>query len=86
LTLKEKRHVKDIAGQLLATPKHEKLVLDWRKHQTSRAAVQVLIQDMVWRLPEVYSDTACQEKSAAVYQHVYDSYWGAGQSVYAIAG
>jgi hypothetical protein len=27
-----------------------------------------------------------QQKSGQVYQHVYDNYWGAGQSVYAVVG
>jgi hypothetical protein len=30
--------------------------------------------------------TMGQQKSGQVYQHVYDNYWGAGQSVYAVVG
>jgi type I restriction enzyme R subunit len=71
---------------MLETLKEEKLVLDWRKRQQSRAAVRVLIEDMDWDLPQSYTDDQCEQKSQAIYQHVYDKYWGAwsaGQSVYA---
>jgi type I restriction enzyme R subunit len=86
LNEKETREVKRIARELLTKVLKEKLVLDWRKHQQSRAAVQVAIDDMVWQLPESYSDRMCEQKCAQIYQHVYDSYWGAGQSVYARVG
>ena len=85
LTRKEKREAKRIARELLTTLSREKLVLDWRKRQQSRAAVRVAIEDTIWRLPECYTDEMCRQKSAQVYQHVYDNYWGAGQSVYAMA-
>ncbi|MBU0704648.1 MAG: type I restriction endonuclease subunit R, partial [Chloroflexi bacterium] len=85
LTAQEKREVKRVAHELLDTLKAQKLVLDWRKRQQSRAAVQLAIQDLVWRLPRCYTDKLCQQKSAAVYQHVYDSYYGAGQSIYRAA-
>ncbi len=86
LTKKQTLEVKRIARELLTKLVREKLVLDWRKRQQSRAAVQVLIEDMVWQLPKPYSETMCQEKSSLVYEHVYDHYWGAGQSVYAMTG
>ena len=84
LTEKEKREAKRIARELLTTLSREKLVLDWRKRQQSRAAVRVAIEDTIWRLPECYTDEMCRQKSAQVYQHVYDNYWGAGQSIYAM--
>jgi type I restriction enzyme R subunit len=86
LSAKEKKEVKRIAREMLDTLKAHKLVLDWRKRQQSRAAVELAIQDLVWQLPKCYTDTLCKQKSAAIYQHVYDSYYGAGQSVYAVAG
>jgi type I restriction enzyme R subunit len=85
LTEKEKLEVTRIGRELLDTLKREKLVLDWRKRQQSRAAVRVFIEDMIWKLPERYTDKICQRKSAQVYQHVYDNYWGAGRSIYAMA-
>jgi type I restriction enzyme R subunit len=86
LSAKEKKEVKRIAQEMLDTLKAHKLVLDWRKRQQSRAAVELAIQDLVWQLPKCYTDTLCKQKSADVYQHIYDSYYGAGQSVYAMAG
>lgn len=83
LTERERRRVKRVARELLGTLKQEKLVLDWRKAQQSRAAVQVAIEEMVWQLPRSYTEAVCAEKSAVVYQFVFDHYWGAGQSVYA---
>ena len=85
LSAKERKEVKRMARELL-TLKEQKLTLDWRKRQRSRAAVQIAIEDLVWGLPqECYSDEVCGVKSAAIYQHIYDNYWGAGQSVYEMA-
>ncbi len=60
-------------------------MLDWRKRQQTRAAVRVAVEDLIWQLPERFTDEMCQQKSVLVYQHVYDNYWGAGRSGYARA-
>jgi hypothetical protein len=62
----------------------QKLVLDWKKRTRTRADVQVTIEDILYKkLPEPkYTPEIKQEKTILVYQHVYDSYSGAGQSVY----
>jgi type I restriction enzyme R subunit len=85
LTEKEKQAVKQAAHDLLETLKRKKLVLDWRKRQQSRAAVRVLIEDMVWQLPKRYTEKMCQQKSAQIYEHIYDNYWGPERSIYAMA-
>jgi len=85
LTEREKQAVKQVAHDLLETLKREKLVLDWRKRQQSRAAVRVLIEELIWQLPKRYTDEMCQQKSTQIYQHIYDNYWGPGQSIYAMA-
>ena len=82
LNEKEKEEVKRIAREMMETLKEEKLVLDYRKRQQSRAAVKVYIRDMVWELPDVYTETMCREKSDQIYQHVYDKYWGPKQNIY----
>jgi type I restriction enzyme R subunit len=82
LTKAETRQVKEIARELLNTLKAEKLVLDWRKHQQTRAAVEVTVRDWIWRLPARYADAVCQEKTALVYQHIYDNYQSARQNTY----
>ena len=85
LTEAEKNQVKSISRQLLETLKREKLLLDWRKRQQSRAAVKVTIEDILEVLPlSRYTDDMYQQKCEVVYQHIYDSYHGAGNSIYGI--
>ncbi len=55
LTDKERRQVKGVASQLLEKLKQEKLVLDWRKKEMTRAAVRQTIEIVLDELPEVYS-------------------------------
>jgi type I restriction enzyme R subunit len=85
LTKKEEQAVKRVAGDLLGTLKHERLVLDWRKRQQSRAAVRVSIEEALDRLPRAYTPELYARKCNAVYQHVYDSYFGEGRSIYTVA-
>lgn len=85
LTEKEKQSVKKVAQELLATLKREKLVIDWRKRQRSRAAVQLTIEEVLDKLPENYSTELYQSKCQEVYQHIYDSYFGQGRSIYTAA-
>ena len=54
LKKKEEREVKKVAQELLETLKKEKLVLDWRKRQQSRAAVRLSIDEILDRLPRSY--------------------------------
>jgi len=75
--------VKATARKLLVTLKEAKLVLDWRKKQQSRAEVRVTIEKVLDQgLPKTYTPQLFEQKSSAVFQHVYDAYYGAGQSVY----
>ena len=55
LTDKEEQAVKKVARGLLETLKREKLVLDWRKRQQSRAAVRVCIEETLDHLPTIYT-------------------------------
>lgn len=58
--------------------------LDWRKRQQSRAAVLVTIRQMLDEgLPDEFAPAIFEAKCSAVYEHVYDSYFGEGKSVYA---
>ena len=82
LSKSEREKVREVARQLLDTLKAEYLVLDWRKNQRTRAGVKVKIEEWLDRLPETYTDTLYEEKCELVYRHVYDSYFGAGKSVY----
>ncbi|MBL7117230.1 MAG: DUF3387 domain-containing protein [Candidatus Syntrophoarchaeum sp.] len=85
LSEKEKREVKIVAERLLAVLKKEKLVLDWRKRQQTRADVVLTIRDILDEgLPRSYTPEVYQQKCDLVYQHVYDAYYGLGRSVYAV--
>lgn len=83
LTKIEEKQVKKAARDLLESLKREKLVLDWRKHQQTRADVRVTIEKMLDKeLPDAYAQEIYDQKCEAIYQHVYDSYYGSGRSVY----
>jgi type I restriction enzyme, R subunit len=81
----EKAQVKNVADELLSTLKRGKLVLDWRKQQATRAAVRVAVEETLDRLPEAFTRQIYAQKCDAVYQHVFDSYWDDGRSVYQVA-
>jgi len=82
----DREKVKSTARALLATLKESKLVLDWRKRQQARAEVRVTIEKLLDQgLPRVYTPELFETKTTAIFQHVYDAYYGAGRSVYAVA-
>lgn len=60
-------------------------MLDWRSRQQSRAAVRTFIKRELDQLPEVYSAEIFELKCERAYQHVFDSYYGGGESVYVAA-
>ena len=58
-------------------------MLDWRKRQQSRAAVKVTIEKVLDQgLPAAFAPELFKAKTEAVFQHVYDCYYGDGRSVY----
>ncbi|MEH1806008.1 type I restriction endonuclease subunit R [Nostoc sp.] len=81
LTKQEEQEVKQVARELLKTLKKEKLVLDWKKRQQTRASVEVAIKDNLDKLPQSYSAELYEQKCQEVYQHVYENYSGQG-SIY----
>lgn len=88
LTKKEEQQVKKVAKELLDTLKRELLVLDWRKRQQSRAAVKQAIEEILDKnlSEDTYTTEIYNRKCEVVYEHVYESYYGAGRSVYAGVG
>ena len=56
-----------------------------RKKQQARASVKLCIKDFLARLPAVFTPALLAEKMDVAFQHVYDSYYGDGKSVYASA-
>ncbi|HHY12784.1 MAG TPA: DUF3387 domain-containing protein, partial [Firmicutes bacterium] len=86
LTRKEREQVKKTARELLEILKREKLILDWRKRQQARAQVRVTIEKVLDKgLPTAYTAQIYEAKAAAVFEHVYECYYGAGKSVYSVA-
>jgi type I restriction enzyme R subunit len=81
----EREQVKKLAHDLLVTLKAERLVLDWRKRQQTRAVVRLAIEEALDKLPPIYTPELYQQKCDAVYQHMYDSYYGEGRSMYMVA-
>ena len=86
LTEAQRDEVKNTVRQLLNSLR-EKLVLDWRKRQTSSAAVRQTIKEVLdAQLPRCYTPALYEQKCEVVYQHIYDSYFGEGKSIYSIPG
>lgn len=84
MSKQEKDKVKEVAKELLVTLKAERLVLDWRKNQKTRAGVKLAIEETLDHLPELYDPELYKEKCDSVYEHVYDSYFGEGKkNIYA---
>ena len=81
LTDREKNRVKSISRTLL-TRLQDRLVLDWRNRQQSRAAVRLTVYETLDELPERYTQEIYDQTCEAVYQHIYDCYYGAGNSIY----
>jgi type I restriction enzyme R subunit len=78
----ERKQVKKVAESLRELLKREKLVLNWRKEQQSRAAVRLAVEMKLDELPEKYDSDLFQQKCEVVYLHVFDSYWDDGRSIY----
>jgi len=84
LTKQDTAEVKKVARSLLEKLKQEKLVLDWRKQQTTRAMVLVTIKEVLDGLPRAYTPELYEKKCDVVYQHFYEAYMGLGKSVYTV--
>ena len=83
LTRLEWDEVKDATKKLLETLKGENLVLDWRKQTQLRAQVKLAIQQILDpELPDTYTPELFIQKCEVIYQHIYDSYYGDGKSIY----
>lgn len=83
LTTEEREEVKKIAHQLLEKL-HGLLVLGWRQKVATRARVKIEIENALDEgLPRVYSKEIYEAKCSVVFEHIYQSYQGEGESVYA---
>jgi type I restriction enzyme, R subunit len=82
LSGEEEKAVKRVAEELLAILKRSKLVIGWRQEQQTRAGVRVAVEETLDRLPEKFTRQIYAQKCDAVYQHVFESYFDDGHSVY----
>ena len=60
-------------------------MLDWRNKQQARVNVKVTIEEILDMLPPSYTLEIYSQLCTEVFQHVYESYFGQGKSVYAVA-
>ena len=79
LSKSETEKVKSVARELLAALKAEKLKIDhWRDKESTRDGVRRQIFDFLFAdatgLPGAYSETEIDERTDAVYRHVYEVY------------
>jgi type I restriction enzyme R subunit len=86
LTEKELKQVKKVSQGLLKTLKEkEKFCIDWRKKEQTRAAVRVTIEkELDHDLPKAYNRQEFSQKCNIVFQHVFDNYFGEGNSIYSM--
>jgi type I restriction enzyme, R subunit len=82
LSKSEQAEVKKVCRELLATLKREKLVLDWREKQQSKAAVMQTVKMSLLpsKLPSAFTKEMRAEKMARAYAYVYDHYSGGRSS------
>jgi len=84
LTAAEAKAVKGAAKKLLEHIE-DKLVLDWRRRQQTRAAVRVSVRTVLDdELPVVYGPELFDQKVDAIFDHIYTSYYDNGDTVYDI--
>jgi len=82
LTPPERDEVKKVARQLLERLQ-EILVLDWRQRVEARARVRRAIEETLDAgLPRAFTPDIYRRKVSAVFNHVFESYQGPGESVY----
>ena len=58
--------------------------MDWRKSQRARCR-EGCLKDALDVLPDAYERDDYEKAVEAVYEHVFESYWGEGKSKYAEA-
>ena len=84
LTKNEEAKVKEVAIEMLAKLKTEKLRVErWRESTQITAQVKIIIHDSLIHLPQDnYLDDEVETKTVNVYQHIYSNYYGGGASTY----
>ena len=82
LTRAQATQVKTAAKQLLDHIA-DKLVLDWKRKQKTRAAVKVAVRRTLDNeLPDIYGPELFDQKVDAIYDHIYTSHYDNGTSIH----
>jgi type I restriction enzyme R subunit len=82
LSPEEREQVKKVA-RILLNKVHSAITLDWRQRAQARAQVKIAIEDTLDEgLPQPYSQDLYQKKTAAVFEHIFETYPGDGRSSY----
>jgi type I restriction enzyme R subunit len=82
LSTEEREEVKKVARQLLQRL-NALLVLGWRQKVQARASVRLAIEGALDDgLPGAYTKDLYQTKCGALFEHIYEGYFGDGESVY----
>src|SRR5581483_5969346 len=79
LSAKDIARIKNVAVELLAALKTEKLRVDqWREKESTRDAVRAAIFDFLYSdktgLPEAYTDDEVKSRSEGVFQYMFYTY------------
>ncbi len=82
LSAEERAEVKKVARALLEKLKTA-IVLDWRRRAQARAQVRLAIEDTLDEgLPKAYTPALYEQKAAAVFEHIFESYPGGGAGAF----
>lgn len=83
LSKNEIDQLKRVAHDLLTSLKREKLILDWRRYQQSRAAVRVHIEAVLdTTLPDAFDANAFEKVADDVFEHVFEAYARDGRNIF----
>ena len=85
MTEEEQQQIKEVTKQLLIDLR-DKLCFEWNQKQETRDRVKESIDHTLIALPESYYDDLYDKICEVVYRHIYETYYGNGQSIYNNAG
>ena len=73
LSTEERGEIKKVAKDLLEKIRGI-LVMDWRQKTAARSKVRLAIEDVLEGLPKAFDKNLYQQKCAALFEHIYETY------------
>jgi len=73
LSTEERGEIKKVAKDLLGKIRGI-LVMDWRQKTAARSKVRLAIEDVLEGLPKAFDKNLYQQKCAALFEHIYETY------------